>query len=94
MRRRGFETTPLNLNDPSLLETRAYVNGIWEDRAARFAVHDPATGTMIAETGKPWAEARCTILYGASFIEWFSRESKRIKMLKRPVDVVGLKLGI
>uniref|UniRef100_UPI00257AD19D aldehyde dehydrogenase family protein n=1 Tax=Thioclava sp. UBA3469 TaxID=1947693 RepID=UPI00257AD19D len=39
----------LKLNDPSLLETRAYVNGEWIEGAKRFAVQDPATGETVAE---------------------------------------------
>ncbi|MGE4012995.1 MAG: NAD-dependent succinate-semialdehyde dehydrogenase, partial [Alphaproteobacteria bacterium] len=33
---------------------------------------------MTAEQGKPLAESRGEILYGASFIEWFSEEGKRV----------------
>ncbi len=33
---------------------------------------------LTAEQGKPLAEARGEIAYGASFIEWFSEEAKRI----------------
>jgi succinate-semialdehyde dehydrogenase/glutarate-semialdehyde dehydrogenase len=149
----------LSLNDPSLLETRAYVNGEWLAGTAKFDVHDPATGALVAnvcdlniadtsaaidaakaagpawaaqtgkeraailrhwfdlivenaddlatiltaEMGKPWAEARGEILYGASFVEWFAEEAKRvygdiipghqrdkrIMVLKQPVGVVG-----
>ena len=149
----------LSLKDPSLLETRAYVNGTWIEGEARFDVFDPATGQLVAsvadldvaataravdaahaaghnwaamtgkeraailrrwndlmienaddlatiltaEMGKPWAEARGEILYGASFIEWFAEEAKRIygdvipghqrdkriMVLKQPVGVVG-----
>ena len=36
-------------------------------------------GTILtAEMGKPFAEAKGEILYGASFIEWFSEEAKRV----------------
>ncbi|WP_304618392.1 NAD-dependent succinate-semialdehyde dehydrogenase [Paracoccus sediminilitoris] len=150
---------PLTLNDPSLLETRGFVDGRWIEGAARFDVQDPATGASIAqvadltvedtgaaidaahragpdwaamtgkersaimrrwhdlivanaddlatiltaEMGKPWPEARGEILYGASFIEWFAEEAKRIygdvipghqrdkriMVLKQPIGVVG-----
>ena len=150
---------PLTLNDPSLLETRGFVDGRWIDGKARFDVQDPATGALIAqvadltvedtaaaidaahragpdwaamtgkersvimrrwhdlivanaddlatiltaEMGKPWPEARGEILYGASFIEWFAEEAKRIygdvipghqrdkriMVLKQPIGVVG-----
>jgi len=147
------------LNDPRLLETRAFVNGQWLKGAQSFVVRNPATGGKIAtvtdlsvsdvsaaidaahaaqfdwaartgkeraavlrkwydlmvenaddlaiiltaEMGKPFAEARGEILYGASFIEWFAEEAKRIYgdvipghqrdkrivVLKQPVGVVG-----
>ncbi|MBA85511.1 NAD-dependent succinate-semialdehyde dehydrogenase [Thalassobius sp. S69A] len=149
----------LKLKDPSLLETRGYVNGVWLETEQTFPVHNPSTGALIAnvsdisiagtsdaidaayaakaewaaltgkergtilrkwydlmvenaddlatiltaEMGKPWPEARGEILYGASFIEWFAEEAKRIYgdvipghqrdkrivVLKQPVGVVG-----
>ncbi|WP_310626716.1 NAD-dependent succinate-semialdehyde dehydrogenase [Limnohabitans sp.] len=33
---------------------------------------------MTAENGKPLAESRCEVAYGASFVEWFAEEAKRI----------------
>ncbi len=148
-----------SLNDPNLLETRAYVGGDWVETGSTFAVTNPATGKKIcdvtdvpvsetrraidvafearaewaaraakeraailrrwfelvvenaddlatlltAEMGKPWPEARGEILFGASFIEWFSEEAKRVYgdvipghqrdkriiVLKQPVGVVG-----
>ena len=33
---------------------------------------------MTAEQGKPLAEARAEVVYGASFIEWFAEEAKRV----------------
>ena len=36
-------------------------------------------GTILtAEQGKPFAEARGEIVYGASFVEWFAEEAKRV----------------
>ncbi len=132
------DTTQLRdlLNDPTLLETRAYLAGDWADATSgkTFAVSNPARGDVIAtvadltraecaeaiakaesaqkdwaartgkdragilrkwhdlmvenaddlatiltaEQGKPLAEAKGEILYGASFIEWFAEEAKRI----------------
>ena len=61
-------------------------------------------GTILtAEMGKPLAEAKGEIIYGASFIEWFSEEAKRIYgetipghqqgkrivVIKQPVGVVA-----
>ena len=147
------------LKDPSLLETRAYVNGRWIESRATFPVHNPSTGVEIcqvtdlnvedvaeaidaayaaqkawaartgkeraailrrwhdlilenaddlaiiltAEMGKPLAEARGEILYGASYVEWFAEEAKRVYgdtipgpsqdkrlvVIKQPVGVVG-----
>jgi len=33
---------------------------------------------MTAEQGKPLAESKAEILYGASFVEWFAEEAKRV----------------
>jgi succinate-semialdehyde dehydrogenase/glutarate-semialdehyde dehydrogenase len=123
------------LRDPTLLETRAYVNGAWIDGDnGTFEVTNPARGDVIAqvadlsraqvaqaigcahtaqkdwarwtgkeragvmrkwfdlmmanqddlaviltaEQGKPLAEARGEIAYGASFAEFFGEEAKRI----------------
>ncbi|MFC4671515.1 NAD-dependent succinate-semialdehyde dehydrogenase [Seohaeicola nanhaiensis] len=123
------------LKDPSLLETRAYINGKWVDGDnGTFAVTNPARGDVIAEVadvsraqaaaaidaayaaqkewarhtgkeraailrkwydlmmansedlgiiltaeqGKPKAEAIGEIGYGASFVEFFGEEAKRV----------------
>ncbi|MBU6167078.1 MAG: NAD-dependent succinate-semialdehyde dehydrogenase [Alphaproteobacteria bacterium] len=111
-----------------------YIDGHWQAAASRFAVHNPATGAVIAEVasggvaeteaaiaaaqaaqpawaaqpakaraailrrwhdlivanaeplariltleqGKPLAEARAEIFYGAAFFDWFADEAKRI----------------
>ena len=58
---------------------------------------------LTAEMGKPYAEALGEIAYGASFVEWFAEEAKRvygdtipghqedkrIVVIKQPVGVVG-----
>ncbi|KZL22759.1 NAD-dependent succinate-semialdehyde dehydrogenase [Pseudovibrio sp. WM33] len=149
----------LKLNNPSLLQSGAYIDGSFVSRQKTFAVNNPSTGELIAnvadcsrsdvadainaaktaqkawgkrtgkdraqvlrrwfdllidnaddlaailtaEMGKPVAEAKGEILYGASFIEWFSEEAKRvygdtipghqedkrIMVIKQPVGVVG-----
>ncbi|KAG1715219.1 Glutarate-semialdehyde dehydrogenase DavD [Nymphon striatum] len=123
------------LNDPSLLEPRAYVGGTWvEGDKGTFDVVNPARGDVVAqvadlsraqvadaiaqaetaqkewakwtgkeraavlrkwfdlmmenqsdlgtiltaEQGKPLAEAKGEIAYGASFVEFFAEEAKRI----------------
>ncbi len=64
---------------------------------------DDLGAILTAEMGKPLAEAKAEILYGASFIEWFAEEAKRIYgdvipghqpdkriiVLKQPVGVVA-----
>ncbi len=41
--------------------------------------HADDLGTILtAEQGKPQAEAKGEVLYGASFIEWFAEEAKRV----------------
>ncbi len=149
----------LNLKDPSLLESRAYMNGAWVSSERCFTVSNPSTGEEIAqvtdltpedvskaidvayaaqkdwaaktgkergailrkwhdllienaddlaailtaEMGKPLAEAKGEVLYGASYVEWFAEEAKRVYgdvipghqpdkriiVLKQPVGVVG-----
>lgn len=149
----------LKLNDPTLLETRSYINGEWVEADKTYDVVNPATGQTVAsvadfgrkgvkdaidgayaaqkewaartakeradillkwhdlildnqedlaqiltaEMGKPIAEARGEISYGASFIRWFAEEcrridgdiipghqrDKRILVLKQPIGVVG-----
>ncbi|MDC7713659.1 NAD-dependent succinate-semialdehyde dehydrogenase [Vogesella sp. LYT5W] len=39
---------------------------------------DPLANLLTAEMGKPLSEARGEIAYGASYIEWFAEEAKRI----------------
>ena len=148
------------LKDPSLLETRAYINGEWVDGDdGTFDVLNPSRGDVVAsvanlsrsqvagaiadaekaqkewaswtgkeragvlrkwfdlmmenqddlgtiltaEQGKPLAEAKGEIAYGASFIEFFGEEAKRvygemipghqrdkrIMVLKQPIGVAA-----
>ncbi len=39
---------------------------------------DDLAALMTAEQGKPLAEAKGEVIYGASFIEWFAEEAKRV----------------
>ncbi|SET67890.1 NAD-dependent succinate-semialdehyde dehydrogenase [Oceanicella actignis] len=64
---------------------------------------DDLATILTSEQGKPWAEARGEILYGASFLKWFAAEAervygdvippaapgKRIVVLKQPIGVVA-----
>jgi succinate-semialdehyde dehydrogenase/glutarate-semialdehyde dehydrogenase len=43
-----------------------------------MANQDDLARILTAEMGKPFAEAKGEIAYGASFIEWFAEEGKRI----------------
>lgn len=70
---------------------------LWIDNA------DDLAAILTAEQGKPLSEARAEVLYGASFLEWFAEEARRIYgdtipahltdarilVLKEPVGVVG-----
>ena len=64
---------------------------------------DDLATILTVEMGKPWAEARGEVLYGASYVEWFGEEAKRvygdtipghqadkrILVIRQPVGVVG-----
>jgi succinate-semialdehyde dehydrogenase / glutarate-semialdehyde dehydrogenase len=43
-----------------------------------MANQDDLARIMTAEQGKPFAEARGEVAYGASFVEWFAEEAKRV----------------
>lgn len=80
---------------------RAVLLRRWFDLVVENA--DDLAAILTAEMGKPLAEAKGEVLYGASFIEWFAEEAKRIYgdvipghqrdkrivVLKQPVGVVG-----
>lgn len=67
------------------------------------AYSDDLSAILTAEQGKPLAEAKAEIAYGASYIEWFAEEAKRvygdtipgasadsrIVIIKQPVGVVS-----
>lgn len=55
---------------------RARILRAWYDLIIAHA--DNLAAILTAEQGKPLAEARGEILYGASFIEWFAEEAKRV----------------
>ena len=48
----------------------------WHDLIVANA--DDLAQILTAEQGKPLAEAKGEILYGASFVEWFAEEAKRV----------------
>ncbi len=73
----------------------------WYDLIMQNA--DALAALLTAEQGKPLKEARGEIAYGASFIEWFAEEAKRVYgdviptfkadarvfVIRQPVGVVG-----
>ncbi len=80
---------------------RAAILRKWFDLMVANA--DDLGAILTAEMGKPLAEAKGEVLYGASFIEWFSEEAKRvygetipghqpdkrIVVIKQPIGVVA-----
>lgn len=80
---------------------RAAVLKHWYDLI--MANQEELAQIMTAEQGKPLAESRGEVAYGASFIEWFAEEGKRIygdiipshvadkriMVLKQPIGVVA-----
>jgi succinate-semialdehyde dehydrogenase/glutarate-semialdehyde dehydrogenase len=80
---------------------RAAILRKWYDLI--MAAQEDLAVIMTAEQGKPLAETRGEVAYGASFIEWFAEEAKRIYgdviptnahgrrivVLKQPIGVVG-----
>jgi succinate-semialdehyde dehydrogenase / glutarate-semialdehyde dehydrogenase len=80
---------------------RAAVLRRWYELVVEAA--DDLAVILTTEMGKPLAEARGEIRYGASFIEWFAEEAKRvygdtipgherdkrILVLRQPIGVVG-----
>ena len=80
---------------------RAVILRKWFDLI--MAAQEDLAQLMTAEQGKPLAETRGEVAYGASFIEWFAEEGKRIYgdviptpqqgrrilVLKEPIGVVA-----
>ena len=55
---------------------RAAVLVRWQQLLVKHA--DDLARLMTAEQGKPQAEARGEVIYGASFLDWFAEEGKRV----------------
>ena len=84
-----------------LAKEKAYLLRCWFDLV--MAQQEPLAQLLTLEQGKPLAEARAEIAYGASYIEWFAEEAKRIYgdtipqpsadkriiTLKQPIGVVA-----
>src|SRR5205807_8190166 len=85
---------------------RAVILRKWFD--LMMANQDDLAQMLTAEQGKPLAEARGEIAYGASFIEWFPEEGKRaygdtipspwadkrILVIKQPIGVSPLSASV
>jgi succinate-semialdehyde dehydrogenase/glutarate-semialdehyde dehydrogenase len=76
---------------------RSVVLRKWFDLVVANA--DDLAALLTAEQGKPLAEAKGEVLYGASFIEWFAEEAKRIygDVIPSPTSdkrIVVIKQGI
>jgi len=84
-----------------LAKERSAILRKWFDLMVANA--DDLAAILTAEQGKPLAEAKGEVLYGASFIEWFAEEAKRVYgdvipspwpdkrlvVIKQPIGVVG-----
>jgi len=82
-------------------KARATLLRIWYNLIINH--QDDLAQLMTAEQGKPLAESKGEVLYGASFIEWFAEEAKRIYgniipapktdqriiVIKQPIGVVA-----
>ena len=85
-------THPISrLRDHSLLHSDAFINGAWVAGAARFAVHDPATGEEIARVADldvPQAQAAIAAAHTA-WASWRSLGPKqRSRILRRWFDLL------
>ena len=105
-RRRGAPSRPPSARWPAgarrPAKERAAILRKWFD--LMMANQDDLAQLLTAEQGKPLAEARGEIAYGASFIEWFAEEGKRvygdmipspwadkrIVVIKQPIGVCAL----
>ena len=59
-----------------LAKERSAILRRWFDLQLKHA--EELARLMTAEQGKPLAEARGEVAYGASFVEWFAEEAKRV----------------
>ncbi|MGX5668767.1 NAD-dependent succinate-semialdehyde dehydrogenase [Rhizobium daejeonense] len=97
--------------DAAYIAQKAWAKKTGKERAAvlrklfdlMVANADDLATILTMEMGKPWPEARGEILYGASYVEWFGEEAKRVYgdtipghqadkriiVIKQPVGVVG-----
>lgn len=80
----------LTLKDPSLLESRAYINGAFEGEGT-VAVTNPATGAVLARVPNCGAAetTRAVDCAGAAMEAWAARVAKeRSQILRRWFDLI------
>lgn len=84
-----------------LAKERAILLRTWYDLIVRHA--DDLAYILTLEQGKPFAEAKAEVLYGAAFVEFFAEEAKRVRgeiipahkadartvVLQQPIGVVA-----
>ncbi|MEM1112652.1 MAG: NAD-dependent succinate-semialdehyde dehydrogenase [Pseudomonadota bacterium] len=76
----------IQLNDPSLLKTRSYINGEWVDDGSSLEVRNPANGELIAAVGTVGAAdtERAIAAADHAMQAWQARSAKeRSDVLKR-----------
>ncbi len=71
---------------------RASVLRRWFDLMMQH--QDDLAAILTAEQGKPLAEAKGEIAYGASFVEWFAEEAKRVYGETIPATVPGTRITV
>jgi len=75
-----------------LAKERAAILRRWFDLIVENA--DALAEILTAEQGKPLAEARGEVVYGASFVEWFAEEAKRAYGEVVPTNQQGRRLVV
>jgi len=81
----------MELNDPSLLETRAYVNGTWLPADKTFSVINPANGDQLAQVADLEVHNAVAAIEAAHATQagWASRTGKkRAQILRRWFDLM------
>jgi len=100
---RAIEAARVAMKDWAARTAKERANVLRKWFELMMANQDDLGAILTAEMGKPLPEAKGEIAYGASFIEWFAEEAKRIygetipghmrdkriTVLKQPIGVVG-----
>ena len=71
---------------------RANILRKWYDLMMENA--DDLAAILTAEMGKPFAESKGEIAYGASFVEWYAEEAKRVYGETVPATMKGTKIVV